>query len=265
MKEIPKKVYKYREWTNPFHKKILTENQIYLPSPKDFNDPFDCRIPKNFHLLDTEEKIREYIDISIDKFVNVLHYSREVLEQKKEEVVARIKNNIDKEQLDYEKGHFKKQDKFYGIFSLSTIWNSILMWGHYSENHKGFCVGFWEKKLRNSGKFGKGGMVRYSINFPQIDPRVEDFIEFSYKQTHTKAKDWKYEKEYRLQKIFYPEPATKEDRITKISDSCYSEIILGLNFPENDIQEILNLDKNIPIYRIEKVPFKFKLKRIRIN
>jgi hypothetical protein len=45
---IPQVVYKYRDWNNPFHKNILLHNEIYLASPKDFNDPFDCRIPMNF-------------------------------------------------------------------------------------------------------------------------------------------------------------------------------------------------------------------------
>lgn len=265
MKGIPRKVYKYREWTNPYHKKILTENQIYLSTPKDFNDPFDCRIPKNYLLLDTDEKIRDYIEKTIKNLVNHLNYSREMMEKKKDEIFDRFKNDIQKEQKEHERLHFEMQDKHYGVFSLSTRWNSILMWGHYSENHKGFCVGFYEEKLRNSGKFGKGGMVNYSNDFPLLDPRITDFMDFSFKQTHTKAKDWKYEKEYRLQRLFFPEPAQINDRIINISDSCYSEIILGLNFPEQDIKEIIEIDKKIPIYKIEKVAFKFKLERIRIK
>ena len=36
-------------------KSIIQDNILYLASPKDFNDPFDCRINSNFSLLSPEE------------------------------------------------------------------------------------------------------------------------------------------------------------------------------------------------------------------
>ena len=60
--KYPPIVYKYRNWTDINHQNMLRRNELYLSSPKDFNDPFDCRIPENFYLLDTPEKIQEYID-----------------------------------------------------------------------------------------------------------------------------------------------------------------------------------------------------------
>ncbi|MBL7103181.1 MAG: DUF2971 domain-containing protein [Bacteroidales bacterium] len=40
---------------------------------------------------------------------------------------------------------FKKQNDHYGILSLSAKWDNILIWGHYAEKHKGFCIGFNEE------------------------------------------------------------------------------------------------------------------------
>ena len=58
---------------------------------------------------------------------------------------------------------FDYQDKYYGIFSCSKKWNSILMWSHYAANHTGFCVGFWVNKMMNQELFGKLGQVALRI------------------------------------------------------------------------------------------------------
>ncbi len=55
-------LYKYRSWKKEEDRKTLTQNEFYLASPRDFNDPFDCRISPNLSLLDSKEKIRTYID-----------------------------------------------------------------------------------------------------------------------------------------------------------------------------------------------------------
>src|ERR1700754_1158337 len=60
--DFPPIVYKYRTWTDINHQRMLRNNELYLSSPADFNDPFDCRIPVNYLLLDTRKKIEEYID-----------------------------------------------------------------------------------------------------------------------------------------------------------------------------------------------------------
>lgn len=71
---------------------------------------------------------------------------------------------------------------------MSTRWDSILMRSHYSDSHKGICVGFSEEKLRKSGFFGAGGQVHYLPNneFPQIDPFEKDKIENILTETQSK-------------------------------------------------------------------------------
>lgn len=44
-------------------------------------------------------------------------------------------------------------NKRIGIACLSENWNSLLMWSHYAENHKGYCTGFDEKWIRFCQKF----------------------------------------------------------------------------------------------------------------
>ena len=39
----PNILYKYRNWDNELHKKVLTDNILYMASPRDFEDIHDCK------------------------------------------------------------------------------------------------------------------------------------------------------------------------------------------------------------------------------
>jgi hypothetical protein len=268
MSDFPPTVYKYRDWNNDFHKSILTKNQIYLASPKDFNDPFDCRITTNYSLLK---------DADIPAYVQ-----KEVLPQLA--YMKRMRMNVDEQMKSFEtrlrdREKFQKEsdtieldglDDHTGVLALSARWNSILMWGHYGNCHTGFCVGFNEEFLRNSALFGKGGMVHYSNSYPELKPNPvktqEWAMEVSFKKTHSKAKDWSYEEEYRLSSTKYPERFSNEDRIITLPDNYYAEIILGLKISEDHKKEIMKIgaEKKLPIYQISQIPFEFKMDRIKL-
>lgn len=267
MNKYPEIVYKYRKWTDPNHRNVLLKNQLYLSSPKDFNDPFDCRLCKSFFLLNTDEKIIEYADKVIDRQKINFNMTAQDIKEKRQEIIDRLRNNMIQEQKEQEKLTFYNQDLYYGILSMSADWANILMWGHYSENHKGYCVGFWEEKLRNIGIFGKGGNVNYTNDFPAIDPLEDDIMKISFITTHTKATDWQYEKEYRLEKLFFHQIPSVKDRVITIPDSCFAEIILGIAFPENEKSKMIELAKikQLPLYQVKKVPFKFELQKERIH
>lgn len=257
----PSKLYKYRCWNNKFHQNILTKNQLYLASPSDFNDPIDCRIGNNFSLLNTNEKIEDYAKIITRRHWDSIEKMGLNPNDERKRIVRDLKSDMDSVQNSDDENTFEMQDKHFGILSLSGRFDSILMWSHYGNFHKGFCVGFSETKLRDSNLFGKGGPVRYKEEFPAIDPRDNRTVEKSFKQTHTKAKDWKYEEEYRLTKLFYPLVPKPSDRIVTIPDNFMTEIILGLKISKNDKKEITEIakEKNLDVYQIEKVPFEFKL------
>jgi hypothetical protein len=58
-------LYKFRSWKTKYHALSLTDNQLHFTSPYYMNDPFDFKIPPNFLMLDTDEKLYEYIDASM--------------------------------------------------------------------------------------------------------------------------------------------------------------------------------------------------------
>jgi hypothetical protein len=260
----PKVVYKYRNWNDKYHQDLLYENHLYLSSPKDFNDPFDCRIPVCFDLLDTQEKLMEYAKKKVDQQAKRLIKMGRDLNQELKIVLNKL-SDLKKLQEEHSQLLFESQEKHFGILSLSKRWDSILMWSHYANNHTGFCVGFWEEKLRTSGLIGGGGPVLYNPKdeFPLLDPFQDNEHKTMYERLHHKAFDWGYEEEYRLTKIFYPNKPTEIERIVKVPDNFFAEIIIGIKTPKNIEDEIKRIgkEKNINVLKAIPVPFKFKIEK----
>lgn len=265
IKDYPEIVYKYRNWTSEYNKNVLLKNQLYLSSPKDFNDPFDFRIPDNWNLLDSPDKVVQYVDGVIERQRDSIIAKGLDLDLERKRMVMKVSDTTTF-QKEREKLLFVQQDIHFGVLSLSVRWDSILMWSHYSDFHKGYCIGIYEEKLRNSGLFGKGGPVSYYAKFPELNPLDEDKLKKSFIQTHSKADNWCYEKEYRLEKLFYPDPPTQNDRIVTITDDFITDVTIGLCTPIDHKKEIINECKkrNIKVFSTEKVPFEFKVERIEL-
>jgi hypothetical protein len=261
----PDIIYKYRCWSNNFHKNILLKGEVYLSPPKHFNDPFDFQIPKNFMSLDSKDKIDKYVNEGIDKHKEWLIAEGRNVDEEKELLYKKLEN-LELYQQEHEEIEAEANNKHHGVLSLSARWDSILMWSHYGDFHKGFNIGYNETKMRESGLFGKGGPVSYSEDFPQLDPFIEHDMKTSFFQTHYKSKEWEYEQEYRLGKLWFPKLPTEEDRTVKIPFEFIEEINLGLLISENEKNAILEIakSKNIRIFQVKKVPFKFELQRFEI-
>lgn len=261
----PDIIYKYRCWSNNFHRNILLNGEVYLSAPKHFNDPFDFRIPKNFLLLDSQEKINKYVDDGIQENKAWLLAEGRNLEHERRKHLKRLEN-LELYQKEHENIEAEATDNHYGVLSLSARWDSILMWSHYGDFHKGFNIGYNETKMRESGLFGKGGPVLYSTDFPHLDPFEEHTIQTSLMQTHYKSKEWEYEQEYRLAKLFFPNPATEAQRTINIPFEFVEEINLGIAISDNDKDEILKIarEKNITVYQLIKTPFKFQISRVKL-
>lgn len=261
--KMPEIIYKYRDWSREYHRRMLTHREVYLAAPKELNDPFDCRVTLDFGLLDTDDKIKEYVKVLGERSREKLALKNQKPEDFAEDIFDRIKNHRSEEQENWDNATFASQDERYGVLSLTARWDSILMWGHYAASHSGFCVGFHENKMSNSGIFGRGGLVKYSADFPSIDPKEDYTPERAFRETFTKAEDWQYEQEYRLFKFLR---AASESRTVIIDPSFFAELILGLNFPKQSLEDIKAIASalKIPVYQIVKIRGKFLLDRIKI-
>ncbi len=179
--DIPEIIYKYRSWSNPFHKRCLTENELYFAEPAEINDPFDFRIFLDFSFLDNEQKKRDYFTKAFEKIDNA-----EILAQFKDYETAMefninaITEHPEKAQIYFNNFYLNKLNMF-RILSFSTICDNILMWSHYADNHQGFCIGFdpnsFKKKSENFNgtsslfsRIPKDKSIRYFLPRPCLYP-----------------------------------------------------------------------------------------------
>ncbi len=233
--KTPSILYKYRSWENDLHKKILLENKVYLASPKSFEDKLDCNVPENFP---TERELLKKLFNEVKK--NNPKVSRRESRKKARDLMKKSplanskKRNILVEKLKQE--YFSKL----GILSMTEDCHNDKMWCEYADNHQGICIGFDTNLLFDC--VGGGGPVTYHKNLKPID-FVKDDFEMAYsKNIFQKEEKWKYEKEYRLKKIWKNE-VSDEERNVLLPNNCIIEVILGKKISSMSKKEIIAVVK----------------------
>jgi len=90
-----------------------------------------------------------------------------------------------------------------GVLCLSEIRDSLLMWGHYTDNHQGFVIGFdqdhpfFSVRRGPEDEFGFLRQVKYCRSRPRVTLADTTGMEWF----ETKSDDWAYEKEWRMMRI----------------------------------------------------------------
>lgn len=237
--ELPETVYKYRSWSNKFHQTILSHYEVYFAPPSSFEDPNDCKIPVRWDLLTEKEIYEKYF---LDATENHPEWSRQ---QKRKFARDWTKSSPIKNKLNLKK-HTEDQvlqfDQRFGVLSLTANPGSNDMWEKYSNEHKGFCVGFDPNIMFKF--FGGGGQVLYDDELPEIHPMPKhSFVEQNHLQVFSKEEKWKFEQEYRVFK-FNKEPFKKRERVIKIPVEAFKEVIFGSNMSNSDKEEILGVIRN---------------------
>jgi hypothetical protein len=154
-------LYKYRSFNN-YALQILTNLEVYFSSPEELNDPLDCDF-KSIPLAEAVKKRLTEDELLIFNEVSTKLYNKKGTG--KLVPIFRAIENVSKQA---------------GIFSLCQTNNDPLMWSHYADGHKGFCIGFSrsyiENLISNSWKefsIVGGGEVDYSHSPKYLDVIVE--------------------------------------------------------------------------------------------
>ncbi|HNS19654.1 MAG TPA: DUF2971 domain-containing protein [Sedimentisphaerales bacterium] len=184
----PKFLYKYRafdEWTPS----IFQNNELHFSSPDGLNDPFDSVI--RFICEGSKQQRKK---IWREEMVHHVHD----LPRKKRQRLERERNFIagrgDAKHIDAMKRNFSRRNM--GVLCLTEKKDDILMWSHYADHHKGFCLEF----KTDDAFFSEVLPVKYACNLPSVnvlaneDEGVHSLIEGRL----TKAKEWAYEHEWRI-------------------------------------------------------------------
>ncbi len=231
--ELPAILYKYRDWSNPFHKKVLQDNSLYLASPKTFEDIHDCNVPQRFPIKS------ELYHFFLKKSKKDNPYKKRQEHRsfaKYWSVCSPLANPSQlKQNIEYINQEFNNN---LGVLCLTTNCHNDDMWKKYSNEYKGVCIGFDTKLLFEC--IGGGGKVQYVDILPTIDFVKDDFRTKHFKNIFCKEKMWEFEQEYRLHKM-WKKNATDNERNIKLPDECIVEILLGKSISQEDKDQVTKI------------------------
>ncbi len=232
--DFPDVIYKYRTWTNPFHLRIITEKVLYMASPSDFFDPYDCKNPVRYDLLTDKDIFNIYLYRSKKDHKNWNRERHRIFARDwAKKSPLRDPEYLVKMQEDY----FQDFHFHFGILSLTANSSNDDMWKSYSDNHQGFCIGFNTRLLFEH--LGGGGEVNYYDTLPTINPApIHSYEQQHILQVFSKLRQWEYEQEYRTHK-FYPNGATSEQRLIHVPPNAFKEIIFGNRMPDPIKEQML--------------------------
>ena len=244
-----RQLFKYLDVNGAFA--MLSKRTLQFTNSFYFNDPFDCH--------------PSLIDFSSDPGICYGETFKDRIREVRRNTHDRLRENT-------------------WICSLSKINDSLLMWGHYANNHKGVCVELNMAHVikcldaRHGTVVNNVGLeVQYKdiVQKPDYFKNHQNYHEY---QISTKGKDWEYEQEWRLYIVhpspmymgmpFKPERGKIYDwKMTRVypvlGGECFEAVYLGAMMSDEDKQKIMKLawklNPDIKIYQMKVNPDAFKL------
>lgn len=232
-----KHLYKYRDWNNAYHRKILQENNVFLAPPNSFEDKMDCNVPESFparselYNIFLEKSKRDNTNYTRREHRKYARYWCEHSPLANPKQFEKVKK--------YNESFFNHH---FGVLCLTANPYNNIMWEKYGNLYEGFCVGFDTSKLfKVIG--GGGGEIQYVDTLPIVDFINDDFKTKHIKSVFFKEKKWEFEQEYRLHKTWKNE-VSNDERNIKLPENCIIEVILGKNMPDHHKHEIKEIIKS---------------------
>jgi hypothetical protein len=195
---LPPRLYKYQPF-NPQTLANLKQASIWFSAPVAFNDPFDCALP----VVDSAR----LTDADFQRALAYVLERREMSPELKAQMcpdgipTPKFRETIIKSVTEIFAERRKIQLEQRGVACFSAKPLDIMMWSHYADGHRGFCLEF----TAAIEPFSKARQVRYHEDFPYVNPvslLVEDSTdgdnELLVAMVLTKAPCWQYEEEWRL-------------------------------------------------------------------
>jgi len=192
-------VYKYRDWGNQYHQRIISHREAWFAHPHTLNDRHDARPPYNFIVEDIDwEKFRQSVyeagrawepDMPEDELL-------ENVEERVKEAMADTLAYFHKNRGQYvnDKARYDQ----IGIFSCCTSGNNEPMWAHYGNNHCGFAVGFDTVELVKALNCSSGPVEYDDTPLDYYVLGKNDKSRLMQREIFQKAKRWAPEEEFRF-------------------------------------------------------------------
>lgn len=181
------------------------------------------------------------------------------------------------EDQDHEVGSYQ-----HSFCCFSLRWDSVLMWSHYSQNHKGYCVEFDVSGLQalfrdtacNSVQCDRIELRHVRYTTVPADPILHEDLypkhlsERALNFFTTKSMDWAYEQEVRAIRLQLGQDRTQDDHGTPLRfdpQRCIKTVLLGRRISDKHKDEIRScvesLSPDIAIEQCRRVKGAFRLQR----
>jgi len=236
-------LYQYRK-IDKYTIKTLLNNELYFSFPSEFNDPFDCLGYTNC------PKDKKSIEAFLNRMKNSDRMSEKQINEIKE-MFEKVNYNseIVKQYFPSESNDIFRNKMIVKCFTSKN--DSILMWSHYAQNHKGICLGLEVSQYSQDPSLYLLELDKINIyngkptKFLPIDkisyPVSDEIPEFNPFETvkqinylTTKHKDWQYEQEYRC---IMPYESLNTQYVNFKKENL-KEIIFGIESSSKDIENI---------------------------
>lgn len=232
----------------------IEHNNFFFASPSDFNDPFDCKNLFTFQGA-SDSDWRKFLTTFL------IHKKPQLTEQeRKRDVDEVIKSgeHRSREKLAEQRGKWdevlENHSRRLGIVCLSESPNNILMWSHYADSHRGFCLEFDADILKKAFYCSR---VRYRKQYPTFSEFVNSSLdEIAHTFVLTKSNHWEYEKEVRLVINAQAEAGGELRRVVEYPVEALTGIIFGCNMSDEGKEQIIkavsSIGANVNLYNCLK-------------
>lgn len=277
---LPAYLYKYRQ-ANEFAIDNLENDTVWLNTPQEYNDPFEFveyldhdRINKFIskqmqegiisemtkHNPVSDEIIQRAKD-SDDPLKEIAKYQLKTVEGIEELEIQKIFKILDDfSKTNVNNRHIEKIKNLQSKMKVCSFCESpkqLLMWSHYADYHKGFCIEYniarWHP---NDGRKRILYPVIYQADFYDVSEHIISQLKNqSFNNVYpiisgaTKSKDWEYEQEWRF--IFNIGDSFPKQNY---SMDCQSKIFLGSRMTKDNRNKIIEICKRKGIEIFEAIP-----------
>lgn len=220
------------KYLGPARIDVLQNLKVRFTQPCQLNDPFESALLVQLDALadfeaQMEDLARELVPETEEEFAqleeakaNARAYTKSLL--KPEAAGQSVANMINKAQ---------------GVLSLSRTNDSLLMWSHYGDSHKGLALGLddshdWFRVKNGLGNVTKPHNVVYTSVRSPVVADTEDFYE---RLLCYKSLEWAYEQEVRIFRTFgssreeFEQNRPDQVHLFPVPKDCIKEIYIGAN------------------------------------
>lgn len=288
IKNTPSRLYKYKSF-NVDSLDLLVSDRLYYADPTTFNDPLDCN-PSVLNDIDDlnelnailHKLVKENHQKELQKAATKIKYRGpktlekiEMLgESEARKLISSIVESVDffgddffDSASHYIKRYLLKNYKI-GVLSLAKKFNCPLMWSHYADQHKGFCIGYDVSENESAEIYPVDYKGKRFIRTQQVHDMLfgdSDNLRNTAKKEIdrvillSKAPSWKYENEYRV----------INNQGLQDSQFRLSDVTFGLRFKESAKFSVMRALQtrlgDINFYEMSLSNDSFKLKRTLID